>query len=155
MRIRDAYDVYRRAERAERRARDIEQNGSDLYRPCHSHFDPKLCRCCTRYAACVGNDAPSLFDAAWRGYRKAETLARWQVKSGGGEDAAAMLARILISIHIHPNSGLEQDTEALWESQYLWLRLYFSTRRKGYMSMARLCEGFRSAYAVRADETEE
>jgi hypothetical protein len=93
-----------------------------------------------------------LFEAAWQGYHKTEELIRREVEKTDSEGANAVLAQILMDIHIHPNSGLKQDTIQLWEAQYIWLKLYFNTRKDCYLEMASMCEGFRTAYAVLSEE---
>ena len=146
------YKMHKEAGKLEARARDIEENGTDFVPPCDSAFEGKYCQGCGHFDACFSNDAKHLFEAAWQGYRKAEGLIRREVKKADGEGANAVLAQVLMDIHIHPNSGLEQDTITLWEAQYIWLKLYFHTRKECYLDMARMCEGFRTAYAVLSEE---
>ncbi len=146
------YKTHKEAGKLEARARDIEENGTEFVPPCDSNFEGKYCDGCRHFEACFSNDSKYLFEAAWQGYRKAEELIRREVEKKDSEGANAVLAQILMDIHIHPNSGLEQDTITLWEAQYLWLKLYFNTRKECYLEMARMCEGFRTAYAVLAEE---
>ncbi len=151
-RVAGIYKMHKEAGKLEARARDIEENGTDFVSPCDSAFEGKYCEGCKHFDACLNNDSKHLFEAAWRGYRKAEGMMRREVKKSDSEDANAVLAQVLMDIHIHPNSDLEQDTITLWEAQYLWLKLYFTTRKVCYLDMARMCEGFRTAYAVLAEE---
>ncbi len=146
------YKMHKEAGKLETRARDIEENGTEFVPPCDSNFEGKYCEGCRHYEACFGNDSKYLFEAAWQAYRKTEELIRREVEKSDSEGANAVLAQILMDIHIHPNSGLEQDTITLWEAQYLWLKLYFNTQKDCYLEMARMCEGFRTAYAVLSDE---
>lgn len=146
------YKMHKEAGKLEARARDIEDNGTDFVPPCDSFFEGKYCEGCRHYEACFSNDSKYLFEAAWQGYRKSEKLIRLEVKKTDSENANAVLAQVLMDIHIHPNSGLEQDTITLWEAQYLWLKLFFKTRKECYLDMARMCEGFRTAYAVLVEE---
>lgn len=143
------YKMHRAAGKLEARARDIQENGTDFVPPCDSAFEGKNCEACPHFDACQSHDVKYLFEAAWQGYHKAEALIRREVADDEG--ANAVLAQILMDIHIHPNSGLKQDTIALWEAQYLWLKLYFHTRKECYLEMARMCEGFRTAYAVEVE----
>ena len=151
-RVAGIYKMHKEVGKLEARARDIEENGTDFVSPCDSAFEGKYCEGCKHFDACLNNDSKHLFEAAWRGYRKAEGMMRREVKKSDSEDANAVLAQVLMDIHIHPNSGLEQDTLTLREAQYLWLKLYFTTRKVCYLDMARMCEGFRTAYAVLAEE---
>jgi hypothetical protein len=146
------YKMHKEAGKLEARARYIEDNGTDFVSPCDSNFEGKYCEGCRHYEACFNNDMHYLFEAAWQGYHKTEELIRREVEKTDSEGANAVLAQILMDIHIHPNSGLKQDTIQLWEAQYLWLKLYFNTRKDCYLEMARMCEGFRTAYAVLSEE---
>jgi hypothetical protein len=146
------YKMHKEAGKLEARARGIEENGTEFVPPCDSNFEGKYCEGCRHFEACFSNDSKYLFEAAWQGYRKAEELIRREVEKKDSEGANAVLAQVLMDIHIHPNSGLEQDTITLWEAQYLWLKLYFNTKNESYLEMARMCEGFRNAYAVLAEE---
>lgn len=86
-----------------------------------------------------------LFKKAWELYRQVETQIRTQLDYKDSEEGNLLLAQTLLDIHIHPNSGLKQDTSALWESQYLWLKLYYQTQDEAYLEKAKLCEGIRNA----------
>jgi len=149
------FEAHKAAGKLEARARDIEENGTDFVTPCDSEFEGKYCEECKFFTECQRHDLTFLFEEAWKGYLQSEELIRREVEASDSEEANAVLAQILIDIHIHPNSGLEQDTIALWESQYLWLKLYFRTRKAVYLDMARMCEGFRTAYAVLSDEQDD
>lgn len=142
------YKMHQEAGKMEARARDIEENGTDFVTPCDSEFEGKYCEECKFFMVCQSHDLTFLFEEAWKGYLQSEELIRREVETSDSEGANAVLAQILMDIHIHPNSGLEQDTITLWEAQYLWLKLYFNTRKGCYLEMARMCEGFRTAYAV-------
>ncbi|SDN10798.1 hypothetical protein [Acetanaerobacterium elongatum] len=92
------------------------------------------------------SDAMSLFEKAWELYQQVEAQVRMQLDDMDSEEDSLLLAQTLLDIHIHPNSGLKRDTPALWESQYLWLKLYFQTRNEAYLEKAKLCEGIRNAH---------
>ena len=151
----EAYGVMKKAHEAESLAREIEERGTDFQSPCDSNFEGKYCIGCKFFEECRSHDAEALFDQAWEGYKTAEGMIRRQVEETDSEESNALLAQLMMAIHIHPNSGLEQDTPALWESQYLWLKMYYRTRKESYMDMARMCEGFRNAYATLSDETDD
>lgn len=92
------------------------------------------------------SNAMSLFEKAWELYQQVEAQVRKQLDDMDSEESNFLLAQTLLDIHIHPNSGLKRDTPALWESQYLWLKLYFQTRNEAYLEKAKLCEGIRNAH---------
>lgn len=148
----EAYEILKKAKNAEKIAREIEESGTDFVSPCDSNFEGKYCIDCRYYDACREHDPEALFEEAWEGYKRAESQARQEMELTDSENSNALLAQILMDIHIHPNSGLEQDTPALWESQYLWLKMYYRTRKEGYMEMAQLCDCFRNAYAIEVEE---
>ena len=150
--VAEIYLVHSNAGKLESRARHIEEHGTDYKTPCDSDFEGNFCVTCRHFEECRSHDAKHLYEVAWQGYLSAERLIRRQVELTDSEGSNAVLAQIMMDIHIHPNSEMEQDTLALWEAQYLWLKLYFRTRNDDYLDMARLCEGFRNAYAVLADE---
>jgi hypothetical protein len=92
------------------------------------------------------SDAMSLFEKAWELYQQVKAQVRMQLDDMDSEESNLLLAQTLLDIHIHPNSGLKRDTPALWESQHLWLKLYFQTRNEAYLEKAKLCDGIRNAH---------
>lgn len=91
------------------------------------------------------SNAMFLFEKSWELYQQVEAQIRMQLDNMDSEESNLLLAQTLLDIHIHPNSGLKRDTPALWESQYLWLKLYYQTRNEAYLEKAKLCDGIRNA----------
>jgi len=94
------------------------------------------------------DEVSALFEGAWQGYREVEVLAREYVHETECTQAYVLLAQVMMDIHIHPNSGLALDTNALWEAQYLWLHLYYRTGELAYFEQAKMCDGIRHAVVV-------
>lgn len=143
----EIHKALRLAKEAEARARYLEVNGIISNLPCGLASANAKCRDCAHFTAC--ENIPYLFQKAWQGYLNAETDAREYMAKTDSEESIALLAQILLDIHIHPNSGLKRDTPELWESQYLWLKLYYRTKNEAYMHRAKLCEDIRNACVVK------
>lgn len=86
-----------------------------------------------------------LFETSWQGYHDVEKQVREALLVSDSADNNELLAQVLMDIHIHPNSGYERDSKALWEAQYLWLHLYFRSRNEYYFEQAQFCDGVRHA----------
>lgn len=130
------YAMLRRAEEAEALARKLTEE-ADFALP--DAPSPEIRECSDQ------SDAMLLFEKAWELYRQVETQLRMQLDDKDSEGKNLLLAQTLLDIHIHPNSDLKQDTSALWESQYLWLKLYYQTQNMTYLEKAKLCDGIRNA----------
>jgi hypothetical protein len=145
------------AEESEKRARELSAQKAELNSCLHEVGDEECgesmqsedCEC---MVLAVRNEVSALFEGAWQGYREVEVLAREYVHETECTQAYALLAQVLMDIHIHPNSGLALDTNALWEAQYLWLHLYYRTGEQAYFEQAKMCDGFRHATVVKIRE---
>ncbi|MFA0814526.1 MAG: hypothetical protein ACC608_01925 [Anaerofustis sp.] len=98
------------------------------------------------------SNAMFLFEKSWELYQQVEAQIRMQLDDMDSEESNLLLAQTLLDIHIHPNSGLKRDTPALWESQYLWLKLYYQTRNEAYLEKAKLCDGIRNACVEKIEQ---
>lgn len=98
------------------------------------------------------SNAMFLFEESWELYQQVEAQIRMQLDNMDSEESNLLLAQTLLDIHIHPNSGLKRDTPALWESQYLWLKLYYQTRNEAYLEKAKLCDGIRNACVEKIEQ---
>lgn len=98
------------------------------------------------------SNAMFLFEKSWELYQQVEAQIRMQLDNMDSEESNLLLAQTLLDIHIHPNSGLKRDTPALWESQYLWLKLYYQTRNEAYLEKAKLCDGIRNACVEKIEQ---
>lgn len=143
-------ELLAKAEEKEKKARDLLENALEIHE-CNGLPGTGGCEICGKQAEglCSGNDQRSeinsLFEQAWSGYRQAEEQARRLACAADSNQSLGILARVLMDIHIHPNSGLLPDTESLWEAQYLWLHLYFRTKEQVFLNQARFCESIRHA----------
>lgn len=146
----ELYEMLNKAEEAEAQARYLEENASEQEPSCGFEPGSAGCREHGRSDECIS--IRHLFRKAWLMYRKVEAGARKQLANTDSEESVALLARVLLDIHIHPNSLYQPDTPALWESQYLWLKLYYRTKKEEFMEKARLCDGIRHASIVEIKE---
>lgn len=103
-------------------------------------------------APALQEEIKTLFEISWQGYHEVEALARKYLVETDSIEGFLLLAQTLMDIHIHPNSGLEVDTKALWEAQYLWLHLYYRTGEAAYFEQAKFCDGIRHAIVKKIDE---
>ena len=143
MAMKELYAMVCRAEEAEAAARALREKDGGAELACGSLWGEVRCTGCGDASPCEGRSWPLLFQEAWRQYREAEAQAREEVAAGGHEDSIALLARLLLDIHIHPGSGYQKD---------LWLQLFYRTGHAAYMERAKLCEGIRRATVAAAGE---
>ena len=92
-----------------------------------------------------GEVCRKLFEQCWQEYGEVEGSLRELLAAEDSDEAQDLLAQALLDIHIHPNSGLVNDSAALWEAQYRWLHLYYRSGEERYMEQAKLCDGIRHA----------
>ena len=138
------------AEDFEMRARILQQQESGST-SCGIEYGNAACKGCTGTESCesliLGTQAEiqSLFENAWQAYHDVETQARESKEISDSIESCALLAQVLLDIHIHPNSEFVKDSNALWEAQYLWLHLFYRTGEQEYFLKAKLCDGIRHA----------
>ena len=138
------------AEETEYRARTM-QDQKSKFTPCDHEYGGDHCNECCQAGECESmrnaaqSEIDSLFETAWRDYHEVEKLIRQDSENSDSNEGQVLLARVLMNIHIHPNSGFARDSEALWEAQYHWLHLYYRTGNPDYLEQARLCDGIRHA----------
>lgn len=155
--LEDIQELLASGEESERQARAILEQ-EDEPGPCASEFNSPACRqhqCDDAGGSMTGErheEIQRLFDDAWQVYHEAESLLREYVREMDSITGYALLAQVLLDIHIHPGSGFQIDTAELWESQYLWLHLYYRTREQYYFDRAKLCDGIRHAVVEKVAE---
>ncbi len=98
------------------------------------------------------DEAIHLFAQAWQSYREVEARLRDCLREDETMEGMALLAQVLLDMHIHPGSGMYNDSDALWEAQYWWLRLYYLTKDERWFEQARLCDGIRHATVTEIGE---
>jgi hypothetical protein len=151
------HELITAAEESEKRARVLLESKHEVDSCIHDHGNEECIDCedneaCESMTLAAQIEIKSLFESAWKGYHEVETLAREYVQEADSAEGYALLAQALIDIHIHPNSGFERDTQALWEAQCLWLHLYFRTGEQAYFEQAKLCDGIRHASVVKIQD---
>jgi hypothetical protein len=145
------------AEDAEMRARAMQQQKTSPA-ACDNEFGSPACEGCEHSEGCQAmleisrEEIQLLFTEAWQGYHEAEAHLRPCVQDQGSTESVELLARVLLDIHIHPNSRFVTDSPALWEAQYLWLHLYYQTKDEEYFERAKLCDGIRHATVCRVED---
>lgn len=146
----DIRELLMSAEKAELQARDLrEQKISGGL--CDHEFGIPACEDCEYSEGCGAvqdvreDEAIRLFAQAWQSYREVEARLRDCLREDETMEGMALLAQVLLDTHIHPGSGLLSDSDALWEAQYWWLRLYYLTKDARWFEQARLCDGIRHA----------
>lgn len=118
---------------------------------CDHPYGLEACEDCEYREGCSAvqdmreNDAIPLFAQAWQSYREIEGRLRDCLRKDETVEGMAMLARVLLDTHIHPGSGMYNDSDFLWEAEYWWLRLYYRTGDTCWFEQAKLCDGIRHA----------
>ena len=144
------------AENAERQARELRE--PETVGICNHQYGLPACDNCEYNEGCGAvqdvreDEAIRIFAQAWQGYREVETQLRDCLREDETVEGMALLAQVLLDTHIHPGSGLLSDSDALWEAQYWWLRLYYQTGESRWFEQARLCDGIRHATVTEIGE---
>ncbi len=142
----------------------IEEKARGLREPeineglCEHGYGVAACEDCEYREGCGAvqdvreDEAIHLFAQAWQSYREVEARVRDCLRKDETVEGMALLARVLLDTHIHPGSGQYSDSDALWEAQYWWLRLYYQTGERRWFEQARLCDGIRHAVVEKIAE---
>jgi|GEM_PF-654121 len=146
------------AEEIEKKARALKEASGEGFPSCGFEYDSVDCHACEHFEFCECNEmvrsdaARDLFADAAEKYGVALGMARQAVQdtdpNTDSTESYELLARLLLDIAIHPYTPNFKDCPELWEAQYMWLRLFYRTGEERYLEQARLCDGFRHAYAV-------
>jgi hypothetical protein len=156
----DLKEMLASAEQAEAGARVLRDEKHNFSECAYEFGDPHCEGCgesegCESLLSAAQKESEALFEEAWQAYHAVERLLREHLNEADSIDEIELLARVLMDIHIHPNSGLVFDSPALWEAQYLWLHLYYRTKEGRYFEKARFCDGIRHATVTQLSDAVE
>lgn len=146
------------AEQMEHEARIMEQQGLSqwLEMKCDACWKSEPCRKCEFQPLCEEMDLmyrgriKDLFERSYAIYTECVQDLRKLVTKAPTEEGMRILALGLRDMDIHPKNIERDRRELFWESQYWFLRLYYTFGKDSDLRQAQQLEDFRHAVVKRA-----